>query len=172
MSLRKQIPTLLPELMAYAMALSKNPTVAADLSQEAIKKSLTAKNAPPNLKDLRPWMFRIIRNIHIDNLRKEKTQREYLSSHARLSNEDTGHPSVINEIIIKQALTEITEPEREIVYLIDILGLKYSEAAQVLDVPEGTIMSRISRARRSLLQKIETTNVMPFKKIVKRNDNK
>jgi len=173
MFLRRKITVLLPELKAYATALTKDADSAADLSQEAIKKALSASNVPKNISDLRPWMFRIIRNTHIDQIRKEKTRKEYSADLARLSNEQyIQTPKVIEEILIRQALIEITEKEREILYLIDVMGLKYAEAAIVLDIASGTVMSRVSRARRSLLDKVERTNITPIDRKRKSNDYK
>jgi len=165
MSLRKKIPALLPEMKAYATALTKEPDSADDLVQEAIRKALSAEKTPEGSDALRPWMFRIIRNLHIDNLRKEKTRLEYSAEATRLSEEERPQQdTVLNNILVRQALIEITDNEREILYLIDILGLKYSEAAKVLEIAEGTVMSRVSRARRSLLEKIEQSNVEPLKR--------
>jgi RNA polymerase sigma-70 factor, ECF subfamily len=173
MFLRRKITGLLPDLKTYATALSKDLDKAEDLVQEAVKRALTAKKVPEDLGEVKPWMFRIIRNIHIDNVRKEKTHREYSADPARLSEESgVKQPRVIEEILLRQALIDITEMDREIIYLIDVLGLKYSEAAVVLGVAIGTVMSRISRARRSLILKMEETNVKPFERRQKYNDNK
>ncbi len=165
MSLRRKIPDLLPEMRAYATALTRNSDEAEDLSQEAVKRALTAEKAPTDPEGLRPWLFRIIRNLHIDQLRKEKTRMEYSVAQIRLSEEETEHrETVLDSILVKQALIQITDNDREILYLIDILGLRYNEAARVLDIAEGTVMSRISRARRAMLARIENTNIKPFER--------
>ncbi|MCG8493341.1 MAG: RNA polymerase sigma factor [Sneathiellales bacterium] len=163
--MRKKIPALLPEMKAYATALTKEPDSAEDLIQEAVRKALSAAQVPEEPEALRPWLFRIIRNLHIDILRKEKTRLEYSADVARLSEEERPQQdTVLNNILVRQALIEITDNEREILYLVDILGLKYSEAAKVLEIAEGTVMSRLSRARRSMLERIEQTNVAPLKR--------
>ncbi|GLQ07002.1 RNA polymerase sigma factor [Sneathiella chinensis] len=172
MSLRKKILLLLPELKAYATALSKNGDLADDLAQEAVKNALSAKRVPEDIRDLRPWMFRIIRNLYIDGLRKDRVRSEYSSDQARLLSECEPHtPTVIEEILVRQALTQVSATDREILYLIDVLGLKYAEAAVVLDIPQGTVMSRISRARRAMLSRIEETNIRPFEPRVKSSGN-
>jgi RNA polymerase sigma-70 factor, ECF subfamily len=163
MSIRRNLTLVYPELKAYAIALVRGTEIAEDLAQEAVRKALSAKKTPKNIDDLRPWMFRILRNLYIDHLRREKTRREYSTDNERLYNEGTGYyPVVLEEILVRQAFVELKVTEREILYLIDVLGLKYSEAAIVLGVAEGTIMSRISRARRALLGRIEQTNVTPL----------
>ncbi|WP_169543191.1 RNA polymerase sigma factor [Sneathiella aquimaris] len=164
MSTRQRIKKLFPELKAYANALVNGSHIAEDLVQEAIARALQAKKIPDDLQGLRPWLFRIVRNVHIDSLRREKIQRDYSLEQEKLLNDGAGfYPVVLEEILVREALTQLNAVEREILYLIDVLEFKYSEAAIVLSVPEGTIMSRISRARRALLTKVEQSNVTPFR---------
>ncbi|WP_415236706.1 RNA polymerase sigma factor [Sneathiella sp.] len=164
MSTRQRIKKLFPELKAYANALVSGSHIAEDLVQEAIARALQAKKIPNDLQGLRPWLFRIVRNVHIDSLRREKIQRDYSLEQEKLLNDGAGfYPVVLEEILVREALTQLNAVEREILYLIDVLEFKYSEAAIVLSVPEGTIMSRISRARRALLTKVEQSNVTPFR---------
>ena len=69
---------LLPELRAYARSISSGPDEAEELVQDAVVRSLKADGRPGRLADLRPWMFRVIRNLHFDELRKLRVRREYL----------------------------------------------------------------------------------------------
>ncbi|WP_169570316.1 RNA polymerase sigma factor [Sneathiella limimaris] len=156
---------LLPELKAYAIAITKDEELAKDLVQEACQKTLSAKRVPDRAEDLKPWMFRIIRNLFIDHKRREKTASEYFDSVSRLyENTPASNPAVIEELLVRQALERLSEQEREILYLIDVFELKYAEAAVVLGIAQGTIMSRISRARRALLQEVESSNVQRIKR--------
>lgn len=70
-----------------------------------------------------------------------------------------GDERLIDTINVKRALGELSERDRDVIGLVDLAGLSYAEAAQVLDVPPGTVMSRISRARRRLLGRLEPSNV-------------
>ena len=163
MFLRRKISKLLPELKAYAIAICRDEDTAADLVQEACKKVLAAPTTPKSYEDLKPWMFRVIRNIHIDQKRREKTAAEYFDNVSRLyDGTPPPAPRVLEEILVRQALQSLTDQEREILYLIDVFGLKYAEAAIVLGLAEGTIMSRVSRARKSLLKQVNKTNVQPL----------
>lgn len=152
MSSLSQFEFLLPELRAYARSITERVEDAEDLVQDAIERALRS-DAPPNrLNELRPWMFRVIRNLHYDELRKRRVRREYSDGLKRLSQEYIHLGDQARDITIRQAFEKLPPSTREILFLVDIMGMKYAEAAAVLDVPQGTIMSRISRARRALLE--------------------
>lgn len=69
---------------------------------------------------------------------------------------------IIAEITVRQALKQIAPVHREIIELVDLAGFRYGEVASILGVPQGTIMSRLSRARQALLAVIECENLRPF----------
>lgn len=145
-----RVEVLLPELRAYAIAICASRDDAEDLVQDAVERSLRATDRPDRLEALRPWMFRVIRNLHYDELRKRRVRREYSASEKRLSFMGDGS-DVARDVLIRLAFEKLPPETREILCLIDVMGLKYEEAATVIDVPTGTVMSRISRARKALL---------------------
>lgn len=145
-----QIEILLPELRAYAVAICSSRDDAEDLVQDAIERALRAEGRPRVPDELRPWMFRVIRNLHYDELRKLRVRREYLAAERRLSDE-AGSSDTARDVLIRIAFEKLPPETREVLCLVDIMGLKYVEAAKVMDVPPGTVMSRISRARKALL---------------------
>ncbi|MFG6604910.1 MULTISPECIES: sigma-70 family RNA polymerase sigma factor [unclassified Sulfitobacter] len=151
-----QIELLLPEFRAYAIAICASPDDAEDLVQDAIERALRTDNRPTVLDELRPWMFRVIRNLHYDELRKRRVRREYLAAEKRLSDE-AGTSDVARDILIRMAFVKLPPDMREVLCLVDIMGLKYAEAAEVMNVANGTVMSRISRARKALLALVEGT---------------
>lgn len=152
-----QIERLLPEFRAYATAICDTPEDAEDLVHDAIERALRTDSRPTVLDELRPWMFRVIRNLHYDELRKRRVRREYLAAEKRLSDE-AGTSEAARDILIRVAFDKLPPDMREVLCLVDIMGLKYAEAAKVMNVANGTIMSRISRARKALLALIEGTN--------------
>lgn len=149
-----QIEILLPELRAYAIAICSSKDDAEDLVQDAVERGMRAMQRPARLDELRPWMFRTIRNLHYDELRKKRVRREYLAAEKRLSDE-AGTSDAARDVLIRLAFERLPPETREILCLVDIMGLKYVEAAKVMDVPTGTVMSRISRARKALLEIVE-----------------
>ncbi len=131
-------------------------------------RALTAKNIPGDEPAYRAWLFRILRNLYLDGVRREKTA-------VSAKKEANFHPETefwrgderfITVLTVKLEMAKLPRRQREIIALIDIVGLSYAETAQLLDVPVGTVMSRISRARRMLLEAIGTSNIheLPVKK--------
>ena len=151
-----QIELLLPEFRAYVIAICASPDDAEDLVQDAIERALRTDNRPTVLGELRPWMFRVIRNLHYDELRKRRVRREYLAAEKRLSDE-AGTSDAARDVLIRMAFEKLSPDMREVLCLVDIMGLKYAEAAIVMNVANGTVMSRISRARKALLELVEGT---------------
>jgi len=149
-----KIEILLPEFRAYAIAICASDVDAEDLVQDAIERALRSDRRPASLDELRPWMFRVIRNLYYDELRKRRVRREYLTAERRLSNEAESS-NAARDILIRIAFEKLPPETREVLFLIDIMGLKYAEAAEVMNAPNGTVMSRISRARKALLNLVD-----------------
>ncbi len=152
---------LMPQLKAYAFALVRDRDRAGDLVQETAARALAARNVPADARSYRAWLFAILRNAAIDLLR-----------HARLEEGDPlGETSPtwplddsrVAIITVRQALATLTPEAREILALVDVAGFTYAEASEFLDVPVGTVMSRLSRARAALLSAVETTTVHPLR---------
>jgi len=150
-----QIETLLPELRAYARSVSDTSDQADDLVQDAIERTLRADKPPLKLDELRPWMFRVIRNLNFDELRKKKVRQEYSQTHSRLLVDLAQGNDHANDVLIRMTFDQLAAPHREVLFLVDVMGMKYAEAAEVMNVPQGTVMSRISRARRALIEAMQ-----------------
>jgi RNA polymerase sigma-70 factor (ECF subfamily) len=164
MRLGSKLTALQPELLAYAASLSRDASEAEDLAHDAVVRALQSGSAPKQITDLRPWMFRVIKNLFIDRKRKERVQREFSIAQNRLSDIEparTGDP--VETLMVRQAYAKLAPRDREILCLVDILGLTYAQAATVIDVPLGTVMSRVSRARRAMIERMGETNIRPMK---------
>jgi RNA polymerase sigma-70 factor, ECF subfamily len=163
--LRRTLTVLRPELFAYAQSLTLQISEAEDLVHDAMVRALQSGSAPRETGDLRPWMFRIIKNLFIDGKRKERVHREFSIGQSRLSDigpARTGDP--VEALMVRQAYAKLVPRDREILCLVDIMGMTYAQAASVIDVPLGTVMSRVSRARRAMIERMGETNVRPMKK--------
>lgn len=153
MNLHRTLTELQSEFLAYAWHISRNEDDAKELLQNALTRALSSKNTPDKTEEIKPWMFRIIRNHHIDDVRKSKVRMEYLNSQARLYDGTRAQPaSQLEILIVRQAFDALPADKREIIYLVDLAGMKYAEVAEVMNIPVGTVMSRISRARKELLE--------------------
>lgn len=146
--------------MAFARTLIGDADQARDLVQEAAARALAARNVPTDAPAYRAWAFKIVRNAAFDELRARARKYSLPDEPADLWRFDD---VFIARITVEQGLAAIAPPHREIIALIDIAGFSYGEAAELLGVPAGTVMSRIARARSALLQAIESSSVRPLK---------
>jgi RNA polymerase sigma-70 factor (ECF subfamily) len=157
-----RIEPYLSRLYRYAFSLAREEDAAKELVQQCVVKALAAKSVPEDEPAYRSWLFVIVRNAFIDRVRRDKTSDAIFDFDA----DDPlpmeywkGDERLINIINVKQAMSRLKTGDREIIALIDLSGLSYAEAAEVLDVPRGTVMSRISRARARLLGLLADSNV-------------
>lgn len=142
-------------LFGYACALSPDIASAEDLYQDAVLRAMSARKVPEDPAAFRVWLFRLLRNLWIDRLRAsgrlpDLTQEDMLDAASEQTPEDT----VVNRLAVRQAFMTLSKPHRDVLALVDIAGFSYAEAAEILDTPNGTIMSRISRARNILAQRL------------------
>lgn len=158
--IRAALPELLPRLVAFARTIVGDIDAARDLVQEAVVRALAAGRAPPAMPAFRAWMFTIVRNAAIDELRRRHIAKAEDAPDTDLWRYDN---ACIAKITVEQGLLALGPEHREIIALIDIAGFSYAEAAGILDVPIGTVMSRIARARSALLAAIEASSVRPMK---------
>lgn len=159
----------MPEFQAYARAICATAEDAEDVAQEAAVRLLTAADPPGRLEALRPWGFKVIRNIAVDNSRRATVRRDYRHDQARLLD---GRPATVQDpdrdLWVRRAFEGLTPEHREILFLVDVMGMRYAEAADVIGAPRGTVMSRVSRARQALMARMEGATVAPVRRTAKR----
>jgi RNA polymerase sigma-70 factor, ECF subfamily len=123
---------------------------------------MAATSVPRDGIAFRVWMFRLIRNLWIDRMRRERRQAGMVDAEV----EDLPAPgdadSVIDVLLVRQAFRRLSHDHREVLALVDIAGFSYDETAELLDTPRGTVMSRISRARAALAAQLSAGQVVPF----------
>lgn len=162
---KRALAALHPELLAYARSLTLDAAAAEDLVHDALLRALQSESIPRDPDELRPWAFRVLKNLFLDGQRRHKVRMEYSRAQEQLA---TGlrAPDPVEVLVVRQAYGKLSSRDREILCLIDILGFTYAEASRIIDVPLGTVMSRISRARRSMLNLMQESNVRPFRKSI------
>lgn len=155
---RRDLVGLVPKLRRFAYSLSGNRQDADDLVQAACEKALrnVAQFAPGTRMD--SWMYRIIQTLWIDDRRKAQ-RRGATVDPADIDLSDEGKTANLPEdrLMLQQAraaMAGLPEGQRDVLALVAIEGLSYREAAATLDLPVGTVMSRLSRAREALLPKL------------------
>lgn len=150
----------LGKLYAYACSLSRDVDDARDLVQGCAEKALSARNVPRDDDAYRAWLFRILRNHFIDLKRAERLTDPLDEESAAMTTDAWRYEqALIDALTVRRSITKLSLEHREVLALVDMAGFSYAEAAALTDVPVGTIMSRLSRARRALLALIAKDNV-------------
>jgi RNA polymerase sigma-70 factor (ECF subfamily) len=159
---------LMPELYAAAMRLTRNPSDAEDLLQEAYLRAYRGFGSFQEGTNLRAWLYRILTNAYINTYRKRQREPQTISAddapewylYDQLA-ETGGEPSAETEVLeslpdaeVQDALAELPEQFRMAVLLADVEGFSYKEIAEILDIPIGTVMSRLHRGRRALEKRL------------------
>ncbi len=151
----------LGRLFGYAYSLASERELALELVQDCMVKALAARRAPSDEPAYRAWLFRILRNAAIDRFRNGGPPTLCLDDCPDLPEPSSRRieESLINRLTVRHGMTRLSGAHREIIALIDIAGFTYGEAAALLQIPEGTVMSRLSRARQALLAEVSRENV-------------
>lgn len=161
----EQALPLLDQLYGGAMRMTRNPQDAEDLVQETYLKAYNSFGSFKQGTNLKAWLYRIMTNSYINSYRKAK-RRPTESSADELSDfqlyTTSGHDSTglesaevealrrMPDSAISQAMNDLPEDYRMVVYYADVVGLAYKEIAEVMGTPLGTVMSRLHRGRKLL----------------------
>lgn len=157
----------LDSLYSTALRLTRKPQDAQDLVQETLLKAYRAYERFEAGTNLKAWLFRILTNSYINVYRYKKrrpnevdvddSETMFLYHKLRGSNAEDVTRSVEESFIesitdedISQALEQLPDQYKEVILLADIEGLSYAEIADMLEIPDGTVMSRLHRGRKAL----------------------
>jgi RNA polymerase sigma-70 factor, ECF subfamily len=150
-------------LYGYAMTLTRNTTEAEDLVQETYLRAASAANRPGGDSNLKGWLFVIMRNAWLNQLRHKNCGPRFVDLEPNEQPVDETHetPHVVflrklEQEQVREAIESLPDAYREIVVLRDIEGFTYQEIAMVLNCPAGTVMSRLGRARGKLRKLLST----------------
>ena len=156
---------MLDQLYSAAMRMTRNPSDAEDLVQEAYAKAYGSFHQFRPGTNLKAWLYRILTNTYINSYRKK--QREPLQSDSdgvedweiarAASHTSTGLRSAevealerLGDSVVRDALASLSDDFRLVVYLADVEGFAYKEIAEIMGTPIGTVMSRLHRGRAQL----------------------
>lgn len=148
------------ELYSYAMVLTRNPAEAEDLVQETFVRALKAIGRLRTDSNIKSWLFTILRNIWLNQLRRRRTGPEMIEmdvdeSTTNIAVETSKDPhalyvSKVQHEQVREAIEQLPVEFREIILLREYEELSYQQIASVLGCPAGTVMSRLGRARSKL----------------------
>lgn len=149
---------LLPRLRNFARSLTGAADQADDLVQTGIEKALRNLDSYTPGTRLDAWMFRILRNAWIDMVRARRDTEEFDVEAAETMAGEDGRKTTEDRLHVaevQRAMASLPEEQRSVLMLVCVEGMRYREVAAALDIPEGTVMSRLSRARLSLAEKLK-----------------
>jgi RNA polymerase sigma-70 factor (ECF subfamily) len=147
----------LPPVRRYAMALAGSISAADDLVQDCVERALRRSAQLRDPARLGPWLRSIVFNLHVDELRRRRGRGieedvSELSDELSLSAPPSDHAEISAFV---RAMDSLSAEHRQILLLVGLNGMNYREIAQELEIPIGTVMSRLARARERLRGALE-----------------
>jgi RNA polymerase sigma-70 factor, ECF subfamily len=156
MSLLQKLEETIPALRRYAWALLRNESDADDLVQDCILRAIDRLNRFRTDSELRPWLFTIMQNLYVNSWRRKRRQAELVTDDAEADLAvSPSQPAGMEVRDVLRGLDALPDDQRQVLLLTAVEGFQYDEVARMLDVPTGTVMSRLSRARDRLRDFIE-----------------
>ncbi|WAJ70484.1 RNA polymerase sigma factor [Catenovulum adriaticum] len=150
--MKKDLIRLIPMIRRFAFSLTGNQHDADDLLQNTVERLLD-KGVPDDVM-LEKWMFKVCRNIWIDEYRARKVRQNAVFSEVlteyQIVDGEAEQTSQISLNELNQAMDILPDEQRSIISLVALQGFSYKDVAETLAIPVGTVMSRLARARVSL----------------------
>jgi RNA polymerase sigma-70 factor (ECF subfamily) len=157
-------------LYRYALVLTRKPSEAEDLAQETYLRAYKAKGGLEHQRNIRAWLFTILRNIWFNELRRRRNGPEVdvpdwneAVTQFSFQNQKSIHDQYVASAESKQVRAAIQQLDitfREVIILREFEEMSYRQIAEVLDTPIGTVMSRLARARTKLRELLSEDNVL------------
>lgn len=158
MAFEQELLALLPRLRRFARGLTHHPADADDLCQAAIERALKSRDQWQEGTRLDSWMYRITRNIWIDNRRASARRGVYADiadGVMQIADDSYVRMEAAMELNdVDKAMAKLPDEQREAVILVLVEGYAYKEAAAILEVPVGTLTSRLVRGREALVREL------------------
>jgi RNA polymerase sigma-70 factor (ECF subfamily) len=147
-----EIEESVPALRRYARALTRNADRADDLVQDCIERAIRKQSLWKPTGSLKGWLFRILLNLYRNELRTARRRGEHVAVETLLVEPAVApaQPGRIALAEMARAIDTLAAEQREALLLVVLEGLSYSEAADMIGIPMGTLMSRLGRARAAL----------------------
>jgi RNA polymerase sigma-70 factor, ECF subfamily len=153
---RARMIEFLPRLRRFAFALTRNMDAADDLVQDTCERALARLDQWEPGTKLESWMYRIAQNLWLDRKRSEKVRGHTLDIDEAVGVEGEDGRTVTESRLtlaaVGKGMEQLPADQQVLIAMVCIEGLSYKDAAAILNVPIGTVMSRLSRARQALYQ--------------------
>lgn len=145
----RNIVELIPRLRRYARALVGDRFAADDLVQDTLERAFRKLHLFRSGTDLRAWLFTVMHNVFVNQVRSARLKFVEGEDHSEIP-EHQGEVDGLAVRDLDKALRRLPDEQREVILLIALEDMSYEEAARALEIPIGTVMSRLSRAREKL----------------------
>jgi RNA polymerase sigma-70 factor (ECF subfamily) len=161
---------LLPALRRFALSLTRESTSADDLVQSTLERAIERKASRSEEGNPRAWLFSILYRKFLDGERRRKRLNRFLGAlQIRFESAESSSPEAIFTARAELAeFAKLPPDQRTVLLLVGVEGMSYQDAAAILDVPIGTVMSRLSRARSALAKITQDESAMPPLRLVRR----
>jgi RNA polymerase sigma-70 factor (ECF subfamily) len=145
----------IPHLQRYACALTRNRMEADDLTQSCLARALGKQDLWQPGSDIRAWLLTMLHNLHVNGVRRSAREGSGADiATASLPGVPSGSEVHLELRDLSRAIGTLPEAQRRVLRLIGVEGMGYDEAAAILDVPTGTVRSRLGRARATLREQL------------------
>lgn len=154
---RRHLGEFIPRLRRFALTLTRSQVDADDLVQSTLERALAYLPRWEPGTRLDSWLYRIAQNLWIDQRRRARARGATESSDSMALTGEDGREVNERKLMVRdaiRALAALPEEQQVVLALVSIEGLSYEEAANVLNVPRGTVMSRLARARRAIAARV------------------
>lgn len=150
-----RLQNAIPALRRYARVLTRDPHQADDLVQDCLERALTRLHQVRGRSDLRPWLFTIAHNLNISHWRRLRRLIPLVETSDPEPMQEAGQIPHLEWKEVADAFDRLSDDHRQVLMLAGVEGLEYATVADILGVPVGTVMSRLSRARTALHRLVE-----------------
>ena len=143
----------IPHLRRYALALLRESEAADDLVQDGIQRALSKLHLFQSGTNMRAWLMTILHNLHIQQARSRNRAIDDVALEPDMENRVSRPPDQEDGLYVRElsrALDALEDQHREIILMIGLSGLSYKQTAEALEIPVGTVMSRLARGRERL----------------------
>lgn len=162
-----QLIACIPRLRRYARALTGDGSRADDLVQDTLERGWNKLASWRRGTDMRAWLFGIMHNVHVDQVRKPTLATEELDDYTPVPHMPHSPTAGLELRDMESALRQLPADQREVLLLVALEDMTYDEVAAALQLPIGTVMSRLSRARERLRAIAEGRPIIASLKVVK-----
>jgi RNA polymerase sigma-70 factor (ECF subfamily) len=160
---RHSITEHIPRLRRYARALVGDRYVADDLVQDTLERAWNKFYLWRPGSDLRAWLFTIMHNVFVNQARRRRYESEELTDETPAAAVRATQGEQLELQDVDRVLSSISPEQREVVLLVAVEQLTYEEVSRALDIPIGTVMSRLSRGRERMRQALGGQATVPLK---------